>query len=167
MNAINTHSNAYTRTHTAIFVADKLRNLMKVLVSDAGLDPTKLVDAWSSWVEKAARKLLETGYLNKIIIEFYMPGSSNACGRWDFPIRYDGSNIDEMWVDTSFFKGSLPKAEKPPAGCTYRVLLLEYPGAPDVGLVSTSFKNLGSLSAREAGTVIATPDIMASAVYYK
>lgn len=166
MNAVNTHTNAYTRTHTAVFVTDKLRGLMKQIVTDAGLDPTKLVDAWSTWAEAAARKLLETGHLNKIIIEFYQPNSSDACGRWDFPIRYDGTN-EEMWVDTSFFTASFAKAPRPPAGCTYRILFLEYPGAPDVGLVSTPFKSLGSLKAREAGTVIATSDIMASAVYYR
>lgn len=166
MNAINTHSNAYTRTHTAIFVADKLRILMKQLVTDAGLDPTKLVDAWSGWVQAAARTLLETGHLKSVIIEFYQPGSDYASGRWDFPIRYDGNN-DEMWVDTDYFKASFAKAPKPPAGCTYRVVIQEHPGAPNVGLASTSFKNLGALRAREAGTVIATSDIMASAVYYR
>lgn len=166
MNAINTHSNAYTRTHSAIFASDKLRILTKQLVTDAGLDPTKLVDAWSGWVGPAARTLLETGHLAAIVIEFFQPNSDTAAGRWDFPIRYDGAN-DEMWVDTTFFKASFAKAPKPPAGCTYRILIQEHPGAPDVGLVSTSYKKLGSLRSREAGTVIATSDIMASAVYYK
>ena len=166
MNAVNTHSNAYTRTHTAVFVADKLRILMKQLVIDAGLDPTALADAWSKWVGEAARTLLQTGHLKAIIIEFYKPGSNDALGRWDFPIRYDGAN-DDMWVDTAFFKASFAKAPKPPAGCVYRVLFQEHPGGPDVGLVSTSFKNLGALRSREAGTVIATSDIMASAVYFR
>lgn len=166
MNVINTHSNTYTRTHTAVFVADKLRILMKQLVTDAGLDPTALVDDWSTWVGSAVRTLLESGHLKTIIIEFYRPNSDVALGRWDFPIRYDGTN-DDMWVDTDFYKASFAKATKPPAGCVYRILFQEYPGAPDVGLVSTTFKNLGALRSREAGTVIATSDIMASAVYYR
>ena len=167
MSAINTYARAYSRTHTATYVADKMRNLMKALVIDAGLDPTALMDAWSGWVHDAARKLMESGHLNKIIIEFYKAGVSDASGRWDFPIRYDGNGIDDMWVDTSFFRQSFAKAPRPPAGCSYRVLLLHDDGAPDVGLTYTSFKTLGSLIAREAGTVIATPDIMGSATYYK
>lgn len=166
MNVMNTHSNAFARTHTAVFAADKLRILMKQLVTDAGLDPTELVDAWSNWVGPAARTLLESGHLKTIIIEFFRPNSNDALGRWDFPIRYDGTN-DDMWVDTEFYKASFAKAPKPPAGCVYRILFQEYPGGPNVGLVSTSFKNLGALRSREAGTVIATSDIMASAVYYK
>lgn len=162
-----THANAYARTNTAIFVADKMRNLMKSLVINAGLDPKALVDAWSSWVHDAARKLMESGHLEKIVIEFYTPGAANASGRWDFPIRYDANGIDEMWVDTDFFKSSFAKAPKPPANCVYRVLLVEAPGAPNVGLTYVNFLGLNGLSRREAGTVIATPDIMASAAYYR
>jgi hypothetical protein len=167
MSAVNTFAKSYSRTQTSIYVAEKMRNLMKALVIDAGLDPTALVDAWSRWLYEAARKLMESGHLNKIIIEFYIPGAANASGRWDFPIRYDGNDIDEMWVDTAHFRQSFAKAPRPPTGCTYRVLVLHDPGAPDVGLSYTSFKNLGSLTAREAGTVIATPDILAAASYYK
>lgn len=166
MNAF-THANAYARTHTATFVADKLRNLMKNLVIDAGLDPTALADAWSGWVYDAARRLMETGHLRKIVIEFYMPGSASASGRWDFPIRYDGTGIDDIWVDTEFFKATFAKAPRPPAGCTYRILIVDAPDAPNVGLTYTSFKSLGSMTAREAGTVIATPDIIAGATYYR
>ncbi len=167
MSVVNTIAKSYTRTQTAIYVADKMRNLMKALVIDAGLNPTSLMDAWTEWLHDAARKLMESGHLTKLIIEFYRPGSDQACGRWDFPIRYDGTDIDDMWVDTDYFRQSFAKAPRPPSGCLYRVLLQHAPGAPSVGLSYVDFKKLGSLAAREAGTVIATPDIMASATYYR
>ena len=44
--------------------------------------------------------------------------------RWDFPIRYDGNGVDEMWVDRLFFEESFAKAEAPPAGCLYRIVLI-------------------------------------------
>jgi HORMA domain-containing protein len=163
-----TFASAYARTHTAAFVSDKMRNLLKILIQYYGLDPTKLVDAWSSWVDRAARYYMETEVLQKIVIEFYKPGATVASARWDFPIRYDGNGVDEMWVDREFMQGSFAKATAPPPGCTYRVLLLVAPGTPDLdGLESTSFLDLNGKVAREAGTVIATPDLMASAVYYK
>jgi hypothetical protein len=159
---------AYARVHTATFVSDKMRNLLKVLVRNHGLDPQSLVDAWSEWVDRAVRTWLETGDLTDIVIEFYQPGSSVAAARWDFPIRYDGNGLDEMWVDRDFFEESFFKAERPPAGCIYRVVLQTKPGRPDVpGLGPTEFRALNGLVAREAGTVIATPDIMASARYYR
>ncbi|RWD79107.1 hypothetical protein [Mesorhizobium sp.] len=167
MTAVNTVNRAYTRAHTAIFTADKLRNLMKSLVIDAGLDPKALMDAWSGWVYNAARKLMESGHLRTIVIEFYKPGSTIASGRWDFPIRYDANGVDDMWVDSTFFKSTFAKAPRPPAGCIYRVILVYDAGAPDVGLYDVSFLSLNGLTRREAGTVIATPDIMASAAYYR
>ena len=133
-----------------------------------GSAPTALVDAWTSWVDRAARVWLESGDLLKIIIEFYKPGASVASARWDFPIRYDGNGVDEMWVDREFLQGSFAKATPPPSGCIYRVLLLPRLGAQSVhGVVDVDLLSLNGLAAREAGTVIATPDIMASMVYYK
>jgi HORMA domain-containing protein len=159
---------AYARTHTAAFVSDKMRNLLKILIRYHGLDPTALVDAWTSWVDRAARTWLESGDLLKIVIESYKPGASVASARWDFPIRYDGNGVDEMWIDRAFFEGTLPKAAPPPPGCIYRVLLLPRLGAPSVpGLTDAEFFSLNGLVAREAGTVIATPDIMASMMYYR
>jgi hypothetical protein len=163
-----TFATTYTRTHTAAFVSDKMRTLLKILVQYHGLNPTTLVDAWSSWVDRAARCWLESGHLSSIVIEFYRPGASAASARWDFPIRYDGNGVDEMWVDRQFLQDSLAKSTSPPAGCVYRVLLCHLPGAPHVpGTAAADFLSLNGLVAREAGTVIATPDIMASATYYR
>jgi hypothetical protein len=166
MNAVSTR--AYARAHTAAFVSDKMRNLLKILILYHGLNPTALVDAWTSWVDRAARTWLESGDLVKIIIEFYKPGASIASARWDFPIRYDGNGVDEMWVDRAFFEGSFAKATPPPTGCIYRVLLQPRLGAADVpGTEDATCLSVNGLVAREAGTVIATPDIMASMMYYK
>lgn len=165
----STHTFAYSRSHTAAFASDKMRNLLKVLVRYHGLNPEKLVDAWSDWADRAVRTWLESEHLTTIVIEFYWPGSSCAAARWDFPIRYDGSGIDDdMWVDKQFFEDSFDKAAAPPTNCNYRVLLCHSSGAPHVpGLSTTKFLSTAGLLAREAGTVIATPDIMASATYYR
>ena len=126
------------------------------------------VDAWSDWVDHAARTWLESGHLKSIVIEFYRPGYDTADARWDFPIRYDGNGVDEMWVDRLFFEESFAKAEAPPAGCLYRIVLIHKPGEPYVpGLSSTTMRSINGLSSREIGTVVATPDIMASARYYR
>lgn len=166
MSALSTH--AYARSHTSTYVSDKLRNLLKLLVRYHGLDPQEVVDAWSQWVDHAARTWLESGHLVAIAIEFYWPWSDVAVARWDFPIRYDGNGVDEMWVDRAFFEGSLAKAKAPPAGCSYRIVLFTTPGRPDVaGVSATTMRSINGLIAREVGTVIATPDIMASARYYR
>lgn len=158
----------YARTHTAAFVSDKMRNLLKRLVYHGGLDPQQLLDAWSAWADRAVRTWLETGDLVAIVVEFYQPGSAVAAARWDFPIRYDGNGVDQMWVDREFFEESFPKAEPPPKGCSYRIALLTKNGCPDVpGVGDTTLRSTNGLVAREAGTVVATPDIMATARYYR
>lgn len=166
MSAVSVH--AYARSHTSVYASDKLRNFLKLLVRHYGLDPQGVVDAWSDWVDHAARTWLDSGHLESIVIEFYRPGYDTADARWDFPIRYDGNGVDEMWVDRLFFEESFAKAEAPPAGCLYRIVLFHKPGEPYVsGLSSTTMRSINGLSSREVGTVIATPDIMASARYYR
>jgi hypothetical protein len=162
-----TSVSAYARAHTAAFVSEKMRNLMKILVQYHKLDPTALLDAWSGWVDRAARTWLESGHLQKFIIEFYKPGTTVALARWDFPIRYDGNGVDEMWFDRQFMQQSFEKSMAPPPGCIYRILLLAPDGAPVAGVNNCAFHSLNGLVAREAGTVIATPDVMASMTYYR
>ena len=166
MNTISTY--AYSRAYTSVFVSDKMRNLFKLLVRHHGLDPQKVVDAWSDWADRAVRTWLVSGHLSAIIIEFYWPGTDDAVTRYDFPIRYDGNGVDEMWVDRLFFEDSFAKAKAPPAGCSYRIVLKTSPGEPHVaGVGNTVLRSINGLVAREVGTVIATPDIMASARYYR
>lgn len=166
MSTVATHS--YTRAHTAVFVSDKLRNFLKLLVRRYGLNPEGVVDAWSDWVDRAAHTWLESGHLRTVILEFYRPGSTRAVTRWDFPIRYDGNGVDEMWIDRLFLEESVAKAKRPPAGSSYRIILQVSPGAPAVhGVGDTTLRSVEGLVARDAGTVIATPDIMASARYYR
>ena len=163
-----TYTTGYARTHTAAYVADKLRGLLSELVRECGLDPQALHDAWSECIGEAARIWMESGHLLRVTIEFFKPGSDVAAARWDFPIRYDGGGVDDLWVDKSFFRDSIAKGAAPPSGCIYRVVLNHGPGAPYApGMVDTAMKDASGLQARDAGTVISTPDIYASARYYR
>ena len=159
---------AYNRTHTATYVSDNMRLLIKILVRYHGLDPQKVADSWTSWVDRAARFWLNSGHLVGISVEFYYLSSDRAETRWDFPIRYDGNSVDEMWTDRAFLEDSFAKAKAPPCDCLYSIILMVTPDAPHVaGTGNTEFRSIEGLTAREIGTVIATPDVMASARYYR
>ncbi|QYU68077.1 hypothetical protein J4558_25050 [Leptolyngbya sp. 15MV] len=102
-----------------------------------------------------------------MIIEFHKPGSTVAAARWDFPVSYDGTGFDDMWDDREFFRQHFAKAPTPPTGSDYRILLTKAPGAPKVaGVGDTSFLSTDGMVVRQAGTVIATPHLTASARYY-
>ena len=49
----------YSLTQTAIFVSDKMRNFLKLLVNRYGLNPEGVLDAWKEWVDRAVRWYLE------------------------------------------------------------------------------------------------------------
>lgn len=167
--AISTYTTTFTRAHTATFVADNMRNVLRDIIRENGLDPTRLMDLWDGPTGDAARIWLEGGYLKKITIEFYRPGSLRAATRWDFPIRYDGSGVDDdMWVDWQHLRRTLAKAAPPPSDCVYCVILRLWPGAPDVpGMGDAKLRSTEGLVSRETGTVIATPDIMISIRYWR
>lgn len=157
----------YSRSHTATFVSDRMRQVLKLLVRRHGLNPEGVVDAWSKWVDRAVRTWLESGHLRAIKIEFFRPGSKLAVDRWDFLIRYDGQDHGEMWLDRGFLEESFAKTKAPPAGCTYRIVLETAPNEPNVdGVGPTTLRELKRLTSREAGTVIATNDLMVSARYH-
>jgi hypothetical protein len=167
MTAVATRT--YNRTHTTVFASDKLRNFLKLLVRQYGLDPQGVIDAWSSWVDRAARTWFESGHLEAITIEFYRPGSDDAAALWDFPIRYDGNGTDDdMWIDRRLFEDSIAKSKTPPSDCTYRIVLRTLQNEPPVpGVGPTTLRSIKGLVSREIGTVVSTPDIMASGRYYR
>lgn len=159
---------AYARTHTALFVADNMRNQLKRIVQAAGLSPEALVDDWEL-TGRAVRTWLESGDLRHVILEFFKPGYSKLEARWDFDVTYDGSGVDDdMWVDREHLQRTIAKAGYPPPGCVYRVVLLVRRGAPSVsGMDDTTLRSTGGFTSRASGTAIATQDIMAGLRYWR
>lgn len=165
---MSTHVYTYNRTHTSIFVADNMGNLLRDIVAWSGLDPTKLVDDWRV-VGNAIQTWLRSGHLYEITIEFFLPGSTSLVGRWDFPVRYDGSGVDgDMWVAREHVRRTVEKAGRPPATATYEVILGAHVGRAHVdGMGPATHRSTAGMIGRLSGTAIATPDIMASLKYWR
>lgn len=161
---------AYNRTNSIVFLADNMRNALRDVIRENGLSPQRLMDEWDSWVQKAVRAWADSGHLRKIVIEFYKSGAATATARWDFPIEYTGSGIDDdMWLDKAYLRQLIAKAAKPTSDCVYRIVLTHDPNppsVPDTNLTSVAFLSTGQLSARSAGTIIATGHVTASATYW-
>ena len=110
---------SYARTHTSVFVSDKLRNFLKLLVRHYGLNPQGVLDAWSSWVDRAARTWLESGHLRSIVIEFYRPGSNVAAARWIFrSVMTDTASMKCGSIASSTRSRSPKRSNLPPAAPT-------------------------------------------------
>jgi len=162
------YSQSYTLTYSIIFMSDNLRNTLREVIRENGLSPEKLMQDWAT-VERGIRTWLESGHLNNVVVEFFRPGAATVSARWEFPVSYTGSGVDDdMWLDKAYLRQLIAKAAKPRWDCTYRVVLCTNPSAPLVsGFVSSPFLSTGQLAARQAGTVIATGHMTAGATYWR
>ena len=166
--SVYAYSTAYTQAHSIVFLSDNLRNTLREVIRENGLTPEKLMGDWAV-VGPGITALLQSGHLTEVVVEFFKPGTSQASARWEFPITYSGSGVDDdMWLDKAYLRQLIAKAARPTPDCTYRVVLRHTPGAPDVpGLVGATLLSTGNLVARQAGTVIATGHVSAGATYWK
>jgi hypothetical protein len=150
-------------------MSDNIRTVLREVIRENGLSPEKsLVHDWGT-IERGIRTWLLSGHLNKIVVEFFRPGASIASARWDIPIGYTGSGVDDdMWLDKAYLRQLIAKSARPTTDSIYRVLLCNDPGAPPVaGFSDCSFLSTGQLAARQAGTVIATGQMTAGATYWR
>src|SRR6266852_1223541 len=130
--ATHVYSHVYTQTHSIVFLSDNLRNTLREILRENGINPSKLMQDWRD-IERGIRPWLESGHLMSVVIEFSRPGSSMASARWEFPIRYDGSGVDEdMWLDKAYLRQLIAKSARPTIDCIYRIVLSVGPGAPKV-----------------------------------
>lgn len=162
------YSQAFSQTHSIIFMSDNMRNTLREVIRENGISPEKLVQDWAT-IERGIRSWLQSGHLNNVVVEFFKPGATEASARWEFPVGYTGSGIDDdMWLDKNYLRQLIAKAKRPTSDCTYRILLCTDDGAPAVsGFTSCSFLGTGKLSARQAGTVIATGHMTAGVTYWR
>ena len=162
------YSHTFLQTHSIVFLSDNLRNTLREVIRENGLSPNKLMQDWET-IERGIRTWLQTGHLNNIVIEFNKPGAWTASARWEFPIGYTGSGVDDdMWMDKAYLRQLIAKSARPTNDCTYRILLCKDPGAPKVaGFTDGIFLSTGQLAARQAGTVIATGHMTAGATYWR
>ena len=165
---MSTHAFVYSRTNTAIFAANAMGNVLRDIIKWSGLDPTRLVDDWKV-LGNATRIWLQNGDLQKITLEFHLPGSPKLISRWDFPISYDGSGVDDdMWVAKAAIYATIAKAPPVSADALYTVILQARPGRQHVeGMCPATYRSTNGLVVRNSGTAIATPDIMASMSYWR
>jgi Bacterial HORMA domain 2 len=168
--AIQTYAQTRTfaQTHSIVFLSDNLRNTLREVIRENGISPEKLMQDWDT-IEVGIRTWLRSGHLNNIVIEFYKPGASSSSARWEFPIGYAGSGVDDdMWLDKNYLRQLIAKSARPSADCSYRILLCTNPDKPHVdGFVECSFLSTANLSARQAGTVIATGHMTAAVTYWR
>ncbi|HEY1774012.1 MAG TPA: hypothetical protein VGH91_12560 [Gammaproteobacteria bacterium] len=163
-----TRAFVYSRGQSVNFMVDTMMSNLKEVILENGHDPAELMND-AETTKRGIRAWIESGDLEMVTLEFYAPGSSKASARWDFPIVYSGSGVDDdLWADKSYLRGIVAKSTRPKPGDKYSVLLFTKQNRPDVdGFTRRAARSTDHMTATSAGTVIATGHLTASTRYWK
>lgn len=157
-----------TYTHSVTYVADNILKCLKDIVRLSGLDPSKLVDGWESNM-LALRTWLDSGDLQRVILEIYDPRTDALITRWDIDIVYSWSSGDgSFWTDTEQLKYAIRKSGVAPSAASYRLLMDNKPGRPAVpGWSSTTYRSTSGMVRQSLGATIEHSGLGGSAAYWR
>src|SRR5438132_9182267 len=93
---------AYALTHSITFMSDNLLNTLRDVIRENGLSPEKLMND-REILARGINTWLHSGHLTDVVVEFYKPGATTAEARWEFPVAYTGSGVDDdIWLDKGY-----------------------------------------------------------------
>ncbi|MEA3015197.1 MAG: hypothetical protein QOD42_3742 [Sphingomonadales bacterium] len=158
----------YSYTHSVTYVADNILKSLKDIIRLSGLDPSKLVGSWESNM-RAVRTWLESGHLRTVVLEIYDPRTDALVTRWDVDIVYTWASGDgSFWTDTDQLRYAIKKAGLVPAAASYRLLMDNKPGRPDVsGWTTSSYRSTDGMVRQSLGSTIEHSGLGASAAYWR
>jgi len=131
MSAVTVNVTTYTSAHTIAHVTSKMLLLLKEIIREVGLDPSKLADEWEN-LERGVSTWLKSRHLNQLTLEIYNPRTDSLVSRWDLDVIYGYGNDETFWADTEAIRYSITKAGMVASQCNYRFIIYTSPGRPDV-----------------------------------
>lgn len=158
----------YSHIHSVTYVADNILKSLKDIIRLSGLDPAKLVNSWDSNM-RALRTWLDSGHLQRVVLEIYHPETDALITRWDVEVVYSWSSGDgSFWTDTEQLKYHIRKAGVSPSAAGYRLLMDNKDGRPDVeGWSTTSYRSTDGMVRQSLGSTIEHSGLGASAAYWR
>jgi len=158
----------YSYTHSVAYVADNILKSLKDIIRLSGLNPTNLVNSWGSNM-LALRTWLNSGHLQRVVLEIYDPKVNSLILRWDIDIIYGWSAGDgSFWTDTEQLKYHIRKAGLAPSEASYQLLMDNKPGRPDVaGWSPTTYRSTDGMVRQSLGSTIEHSGLGAGAAYWR
>jgi len=158
-------------THTTTYVATNLLRSVRLLVTAAGLDPTKFVSTWSQWEDGIAHWLSQQG-LSALVLEVFDPNraGNDLVGRFDFTLSYAYGGDGDMWIDPDIIEFTIKKSGSYPSLCKYRLVATTTAFATDPptgSWVDATFRSTDGFSKHSVGTSVAGGATSASLSYYR
>jgi hypothetical protein len=164
MTTVSVHS----YTHSVTYVADNIHKSFKDIIRESGLDPTNFMDGRDSAL-RAMRTWIESGHLERIVLEIYDPGTDKLIRRWDLDISYEWTAGDgSFYTDTDQLRYHIQKAGIAPSQAKYCLMFKLKPGAPDVaGWGSAPFRSTEGMVKQSLGSTIQHSGLGANAGYWR
>lgn len=157
-----------TYTYSVTYVADNILKSFKDIIRLSGLDPGKLVADWETNM-RALRAWLNSGHLERVVLEVFNPKTGALVVRWDIDIVYNWSSGDgSFWTDTEQLKYHIRKAGLAPSDASYDMLLHTKPGEPEVAGWSTgSYRPTDGMVRHSLGSTIEHYGLGGNAAYWR
>lgn len=158
----------YSYAHSVTYVTDNILKSFKDIIRLSELNPEKFSSNWALY-HRGISGWLDSGHLEKAILEIYNPKTNCLILRWDIEVRQSWNGGDgNFWTDTEQLKFHIRKAGVAPAHAIYDLLLSVKPGAPDVdGWGSGSLRSTAGMVRQSLGTTIEHSGLGASAAYWR
>ncbi|MCT8331859.1 HORMA domain containing protein [Albidovulum sediminis] len=158
-----------TYTHSVTYLADNMLKSVKDIIVESGLDPSTFVGDWE-FHKTGMRTWLQTGHLEKVVLEVFDPSTDALVVRWDIEVAYGWSaNGDgSFWTDTDQLRYAIKKSGVHPSRLRYRFIVTRKAGFVDVaGWVSASFRSTAGMVRQSLGTTVEHNGLGASTSYYR
>jgi hypothetical protein len=117
--------------YTVTYLTDKMLLLLKEIIRDIGLDPSKFANDWASY-ELAIRTWLSSRHLERVRLEIYNPSTGALVTFWDIDVVYESVGDGSLWVDAAAVRYAIAKAGHAPSSCSYAIKIINKLGRPDV-----------------------------------
>jgi hypothetical protein len=152
-------------THTVTYVTAKMLLLLKEIIREIGLDPSKLTSDWACY-ETAISTWLASHHLQRVTLEVYDPTNDNLVTRWDLDVEYAAAGDGTLWVDTAAIRYQILKAGLVPSSCKYQIKLTSPGGREVSGWGAVPFRSTQGFNRYSIGTTIGGNGISTQAAYW-
>jgi hypothetical protein len=158
----------YSYTQSVVYVADNILKSLKDIIRLSGLNPNKLVGEWDVLL-RGISTWIESRHLEKVNLEIYDPVTDALIARWDVGISYTWDiSAGAFWTDTEQLKYAIRKAGLTPSQASYRVVISNSKGRPDVvGWTLCNLRSTDGMVQQSLGTTIEHNGLGAKTTYWR
>ena len=158
----------YSYTQSVVYVADNILRSLKDIIRLSGLDPAKLTGEWTVLL-RGISTWIESRHLEMVTLEIFDPKTDELVKRWDVAVVYTWDvSAGTFWTDTEQLKFAIKKAGLAPSEASYRVVVHNKDGRPNVdGWSACTLRSTDGMVRQSLGTTVEHNGLSANTSYWR